>query len=715
MATTVDTFSEALQFNYSWIIAITFGFTSVLFLLLLSSKRFYYACAHIFLVGLVVASLTINLLLPELALAQMGSMLMFACPSIALMLLGTRVAICYALLNIAPFYIILHDIDLSQYTLIDKQLPDANWYITGVVFLFFNICIPFAVARTIVAAKRLNKAILDSNAYLKNKNDLYRTFFAESNVPKIIVDNMGIITDVNQQAAALLNFPNTLDNEELLFATVFPHLKSCNADKQDTLLPFNNTYQRVVHQQVTDSNFCVYEFHDCTVEQNIKDNMTAMEQENKRLRYRDAQTQLPNRDWFELQCDRLIAKYRRGFYVVVAQSANNEYLNIKFGNNNSQTITKTAFTRLRNCIEGPLLCAHIGPGKIAFILGSRNETDLFNRLPKIKCILDEDYNLLGIKSSQSFLFGIAHCPEDGDASSKLVANAIEALKQANTNEVFSLYDETNSQSFLEKYEISMLLDEALQQGELEVHYQPKVTSAGKCIGLEALARWHSPILGHVSPAVFIPIAEEYRMISRLTDLVVQKVCSQVSHWTQQGLTCVPVAINISLIDFSQTDFMAKLVKHLADFNVSPKQVELELTETSLEANQAHSLTLMKTLQAWGFTISVDDFGVGYSNIARLADYPINKLKLDRSLISQVTTSTRQNSLVKAIHNMCEELNIKCVSEGVETAEQVKIMANMGCKEFQGFYFSKPLTPEQFYQHITQQGLVFHHQDIPLEA
>jgi len=261
----------------------------------------------------------------------------------------------------------------------------------------------------------------------------------------------------------------------------------------------------------------------------------------------------------------------------------------------------------------------------------------------------------------------------------------------------------------------MLLDEALQQGELTVYYQPKVTASGQCIGLEALARWHSPILGTVSPAVFIPIAEEYRMISRLTDLVIQKVCSQINQWTQQGLNCVPVAINISLIDFTQTDFMSKLVKYLADFTVSPKQIELELTETSLEANQAHSLMLMKTLQAWGFTISVDDFGVGYSNIARLADYPINKLKLDRSLISQVTSSARQQSLVKAIHNMCEELDIKCVSEGVETAEQVSIMADMGCKEFQGFYFSKPMTPEQFFAHVSKKGLKFEHQDSLIKA
>ena len=115
---------------------------------------------------------------------------------------------------------------------------------------------------------------------------------------------------------------------------------------------------------------------------------------------------------------------------------------------------------------------------------------------------------------------------------------------------------------------------------------------------------------------------------------------------------------------------------------------------------------MQTLQDWGFTITVDDFGVGYSNIARLADYPIDKLKLDRSLISKVTSSTRQKSLVKAMHVMCDELNIKCVAEGVETEEQVLIMSEMGCKEFQGYYFSKPMSAQVYAEYINQNGLLF---------
>lgn len=706
IATAIDIFSSAIKFNHLWMIAITVGFSSMMFLLLILSKRFYHICSHFLLITIVLASLTMNLFLSELALAKIGAMLMYVCPVIALMLQGYRVAFVYALLNIVPFYVILHDIDLSALTHIHDQLPDANWYITGLIFLFFNICVPLAVARTIVAAKRLNDATLRSNAHLKDKNKLYRTFFADSRRPKIIVDKHQNITDFNRQAAKLFGLKTKNNDTNKQLSTVIPHFTTAISNQKEQIIQYQNSYQRVICQKISDSDFSVYDFYDCTAEQGIKTSLTLMEQENKRLRYRDGQTCLPNRDWFELQCDRLIAKRHKRFYVVVAQNVNNEYLNLKFGNSNSQKITIAAYKRLRNQIDAPLLCAHVGLGKLAFILSAHNNDSLKSTLIEIKNILDKNYSFFGVKSIQSFVFGVAQFPQHGNSSNEVVSHALETVKLANNENVFSIYSETNSQSFLEKYELSMLLDEALQQGELEIHYQPKVSASGQCIGLEALARWRSPILGIVSPATFIPIAEEYRMISRLTDLVVQKVCAQIAEWTSKGMQCVPIAINISLLDFSQSDFMAKLVKHLADFNVRPNQIELELTETALEANKTHSLNLLKTLQSWGFTISVDDFGVGYSNIARLADYPIDKLKLDRSLINLVTTSKRQRCIVKAIHNMCEELNIKCVSEGVETEQQVRIMTHMGCKEFQGFYFSKPITATQFYNHVKRHGLMF---------
>ncbi|WP_341206344.1 GGDEF domain-containing phosphodiesterase [uncultured Psychrosphaera sp.] len=704
---TLQILSIRIDSSIDYAIIIMMSFSVTLITLLFTSYKYYTFTAHSLLLVIVASSILMNLFLTELELAKIGSMYMYSCPIIALMLFGLRTSFIYSVINIIPFYLIIKSINLTTIINITTPIPNSSWYISGLIFLIFNICIPLGTARTIVAAKRLNDSITHANKHLKDKNELYRTFFVESNIAKVIVDVDLRITDFNQLAASFFHFSDNTKTSNKNLTELFPQLVEPIDALSRKLVRLENYHFLISCEKVTDLNYRVFEFIDCSEEQNVKQSLINMEQENRRLKYCDSRTQLPNRDWFEFQCERLREKYSKPFYVVVMQTSNNEYLNLKLNANDVKSLITAAYKRLKYDVQGPLLCSHISSNKLAFVVTDVSAHTLKRQLlVEIKHILDQDYALEDRKFNLSFLFGFAHSDGNLKSSTNIIANAISALKQANINEPFTGYNEQTSNDFVEKYEISMLLDEAIQNAELDVHYQPKVTSTGKCIGLEALARWHSPTLGTVSPDVFIAIAEEYKMISRLTDLIIQKVCAQIAYWSQGTNLTLPVAINISLIDFSQKDFVSKLVKSLADFNVKPQQIELELTETSLDANKDHSLSLMQSLQSWGFTISVDDFGVGYSNIARLAEYPINKLKLDRSLISQITDSPRQKSLVKAVHAMCKELNIKCVAEGVETAEQVNTMAQMGCKEFQGYYFSKPLSAKGFSTHIQTFGYDF---------
>lgn len=701
------TFNAAIEFNVRYIIAVTISFFSITCLVLIYSKRFYRISAHVFLVSIVAGSLCMNLFLTDLQLAKVGSMYMYACPILALMLLDYKTSLVYSLLNIVPFYMIINNINISGAVGFASQLPNANLYITGLVFLFFNICIPLGLTRTIVAAKRLNETMHNANSHLKEKNELYRGLFTESNKAKVIVDENLIITDFNERASEVFDIKYEITEQDVSLLDIFSSITLHNYNEQNQIIQYKNRYFKASYQQIAiNLHYRVYDFYDCTQEQLVKQNLSIVSLENKQLRYRNAQTKLPNRQWFEMQCDKLTAKHGKAFYIVITQSANNEYFNLKLSQTHAHALQINAYKRLKSIPDGPHLCAHVGIGKLAFIIDAQTFNDLQNSLFKIKTTLDKSYNILGTQCQQSFLFGFAKYPKHGDKSAIVLNNACKALNLADSSLPLSGYNEKHSQAFIEKYEISMLLDEAIKKDQLAVHYQPKVNAQGECVGLEALARWKNDKLGDVSPAVFIPIAEEYRMISRLTDLVIKKVCKQINYWSKSGVLKVPVAINISLVDFSQTDFMPTLVKHLAGFDVKPNQIELELTETSLEANQEHSLKLIETLQGWGFTISVDDFGVGYSNIARLAEYPINKLKLDRSLISQVTTSSRQKSLVKAVHVMCEELGIKCVAEGVETQEQVTIMEQMGCKEFQGFFFAKPMAANALEKYVKEHGFIF---------
>ncbi|MGM0904996.1 MAG: EAL domain-containing protein [Pseudomonadota bacterium] len=652
------------------------------------------------------ASVACNLFLADQNLAQIGSMLMYACPLTALMLIGGRAALLYGVLNVIPFYIISNNVDLSFFAQPEVQFPNVVWYISGTMFVFFNVCIPLAVGRTIVAAKRLNREMMKSNDYLRGKNSLYRVFFSESRRPKVIVNEQGIITDFNKLAASTFGLDEAIKGEDQSISNLFPAISHAEFSAGGQVIRHGATYQQVVRLEVPEASSHVYEFVDCTQEKSLETNLTLLEQENRRLRYLDTQTNLPNSDWFELQCNKLISKSDREFFVVVAQSENEDYVRLKYGENVIRKLLAAAYNRLKKHKHHPRLTATIALNKLVFILPKTVENELKEVLFDIKKSLDRDYTLQGIKCQQSFQFGVARFPRHGESAGAVVSRALEAKKFVSMNQFFHLYNTENSEEFMERHEISVLLDEAIQNDELDICFQPKVNPDGTCVGLEALARWDSPVLGIISPATFIPIAEEYRMISRLTDLIIQKVCSQISRWNRDDFPLLPIAINISLLDFSQPDFISKLVKYLADFSVKPSQIELELTETCLESNRVNSLELMKELQSWGFKVSVDDFGVGYSSVTRLAYYPIDKLKLDRALIREIKNSGRQYSLVKGIYNICSELNIKCVVEGVEEEAQLHSLKNIGFSEFQGFYFSKPLTVNNYEKHVRKHGLTF---------
>ncbi|MGV2871587.1 EAL domain-containing protein [Colwellia sp. E150_009] len=706
----ISTYNSALSLNLLYVVVITIVFFSVSIILLLASRLYYIFCAHTLLLLIVTASLVMNLFLTDIELAKVGSMLMYTCPVIAFIIIGYKTAIFYALLNIIPLYLIVNNIDLSVYSGVTSQLPSADRIINILLFLFFNICIPLAVARTSIAAKRLNESTLRSAYHLKEKKELYRTFFTQSSKIKVVVDEFGKIVDFNNQARKLFNLSKQPNGHNVTLEEILFNFKKKFSKASIPLIEYNGSYVQVTSHKVIRSNFIVYEFNDCTKEEHLKNDLLETEQENKRLRYFDKHTSLPNKLWFELKCKHLLSKYptyKKYSYIIVLQNADNEYFQLKYGKNASKIMIADAYKQLIKKVDDVLACAYIGSNQLALLMNTPSKKVLKTKiLTQIKPDLDSSFEFKHSKFKHSFIFGCDAFSEKVQTCETVLNNAISALKQSNKNNPFNCYNELKSKLFIEKYEISILLDEALKSDELDIFYQPKVLANGKCIGLEALTRWNSSTIGTISPAIFIPIAEEYGMIDRLTDFVIKNVCSQLSTWNNDGVETVTVAINISLINFNKPKFMSNLVKNLADFTINPQQIELELTETALETNQEYSINLLKSLQSWGFIISIDDFGVGYSNISRIADFPIDKLKLDRSLINKITTSSRQIKLAKVILFMCKELDIQCVAEGVETQEQVEVMSSIGCQEFQGFYFSKPLSVEDYEKHINQHGLIF---------
>jgi EAL domain-containing protein (putative c-di-GMP-specific phosphodiesterase class I) len=239
------------------------------------------------------------------------------------------------------------------------------------------------------------------------------------------------------------------------------------------------------------------------------------------------------------------------------------------------------------------------------------------------------------------------------------------------------------------------LRRAIERREFLLHYQPKVDLASRRIcGFEALLRWQHPEKGLVLPGAFVSVLEDAGLIVRVGEFVLRSVCEQVRAWQSSGIEVRPVTVNVSARQFQQKDFEAVVRGIIRDTGVDASLVQFELTESLLMSDPASAARTLRGLKASGVSISVDDFGTGYSSLAYLKRFPLDALKIDRSFVRDITTDPEDATITLAIIGLAHSLKLKVVAEGVETEEQLKLLATNGCDEIQGYLFSKPTTPEE---------------------
>jgi EAL domain-containing protein (putative c-di-GMP-specific phosphodiesterase class I) len=232
---------------------------------------------------------------------------------------------------------------------------------------------------------------------------------------------------------------------------------------------------------------------------------------------------------------------------------------------------------------------------------------------------------------------------------------------------------------------------ALAQNELVLHYQPKVNlETGKVVGLEALVRWQHPELGLISPVRFIPVAEESGLIVPMGDWILRTACEQAAAWQREGIAEMPVAVNLSARQFLQPDLVSRVSEIIRETRLQPGLLELELTESLSMDSPEKSIAVLSALKQLGITLTLDDFGTGYSNLSYLKRFPLDKLKLDQSFVRDITQSNEALAISQAIITLAHSLHLKVVAEGVESREQLTLLAQRGCDEMQGYFFSKPL-------------------------
>jgi diguanylate cyclase (GGDEF)-like protein len=294
--------------------------------------------------------------------------------------------------------------------------------------------------------------------------------------------------------------------------------------------------------------------------------------------------------------------------------------------------------------------------------------------------------------------GLSVFPDDGLDAETLIKNADTAMYQAKENgrQSFQFFKPAMNVRAVERQSIEEALRTALERKELALHYQPKINlRTGAITGAEALIRWTHPTRGPVSPGQFIPVAEDCGLILPIGNWVLREACRQATAWLEAGLPLASIAVNISAMEFRHETFLEGIFAALEDTRLNPKFLELELTESVLMKRAESAASVLQTLRASGVQLAIDDFGTGFSSLSYLRKFPIDALKIDQSFVRQISTAPDETTIVTAIISMGRSLNLRVIAEGVETQEELSFLQAHQCDEAQGYYFGRPVHPEQF--------------------
>lgn len=296
--------------------------------------------------------------------------------------------------------------------------------------------------------------------------------------------------------------------------------------------------------------------------------------------------------------------------------------------------------------------------------------------------------------------GISIYPNDSCNAVELIKHAETAMhtsKERGAN-VFSFYTKDMNLRAQRQQNLESAIRQALERDEFVLHYQPKLDlRSGRIVGAEALIRWFQPRSGWVSPADFIPVAEDSGLIVPLTQWVLRQACEQAQAWRGMGLPPLCMSVNVSPIDFRQRDFVDNLAAILKQSGLPPARLELEITESVLMQNVDETVDILQKIKAMGVRLALDDFGTGYSSLSYLRRFPIDVLKIDQSFVRGLNVNSQDAQLISAIIGMGKSLELNIIAEGVETVEQLNFLKTQQCEEGQGFLFSKAVPPKDFAQ------------------
>ncbi len=407
------------------------------------------------------------------------------------------------------------------------------------------------------------------------------------------------------------------------------------------------------------------------------------------LAHYDPLTNLPNRVLFREQIERELQKVSRGEQFALLYIDVDEFkgINDSLGHHVGDELLKAVAGRIKACIREGDLIARLGGDEFAVIqTGVKNTHDVLDFVKRLHETIRQPYQCLGHHLSSDASIGIAMAPQDGTDLDTLIKNADLAMygAKADGRRTYRFFEPAMDACAKARLALEQDLRQALSDGGFEIHYQPLVDlRSDRVTGCEALVRWRHPERGMISPADFIPVAEDTGLIVELGEWVLRTACAEAAHWPDH----VRLAVNVSPIQLKEPTLSLKIASALAASGLPANRLELEITEAVLIRDDDTALAILHEMRALGVRISLDDFGTGYSSLSYLKRFPFDKIKIDRCFVADMTETDGSSAIIQAVVNIAAARNMTTVAEGVETQLQKELLRALGCTQMQGFLFS----------------------------
>lgn len=552
---------------------------------------------------------------------------------------------------------------------------------------------------------------LDITKYIKQQEELKESAIVFENTQEgiLIIDRSGDIISANKAYEEISGYtnkeligrkPNVLKTNKqdkmfykkvLTYLNRYGHFKGKVNDiaKDGTLIP---TWLNITAVRNKEGKILKY----ISIHTNLQEIIDTQEKADF-LAYHDSLTSLPNRVMLEEHLSHVIDISKRNDYVVSLLFLDLDrfkIINDTLGHNIGDKLLIEVSKRIKSVLRQSDMLARMGGDEFVIVLESaKNKNSAGFVCEKILEIVKQPIKIDNFRLNTSASIGVAMYPNDGDTMQTLIKNADTAMYYAKKQgkDTFEYYDEKLSVDVHDQLVIEQSLKQAVEKNELYLTYQPQYDlNTRKTKSFEALVRWRNDKLGFVSPATFIPIAEDTGLIVSIGEFIFKKACEDFMKFKSIDRTLEYIAINISSVQFRSADFLLNIKKIIDEVGIKPNQIELELTERYIMDFGEDSIKMLNELKSLGFKMSIDDFGTGYSSMSYLSKLPVETIKIDKAFIDYIPKDNNNLQITKAIIALAKSLGYKTVAEGIEYPEQEDVLNRLHCDIGQGFFYAKPL-------------------------